>query len=212
MRRLALIVLCIAAPHTAVAAPITWEAFGSVAIVSHVTVPYYLQLRFDPDLSVHAPEWPAGSPCSITPVSGVFSLGSADYPLADSYVFTNALLPITSCTSVPSGTIDFFLFLSHPEAGDSYGLLGSHFLLASYIDLLHRDGTLPTTPVYSQPGFLVYRSDHLRFGGDFSPGAVEQPVPVPEPGTMVLVSMGLAWIARQRWSAARPPAKDANQH
>lgn len=215
MKRLALIALCIAAPQAALAAPITWEAFGRVDEIQRfphlepgplpppIGTSWSLRVSFDPDLRVRTPNAPEGSLCSMTSVSGAFTLGGVDYSIGSSYVFTNAMLPPTNCTNPEVGTIDFFMFLSADPGADEWQLLGSHFLLAIYSDLIHQDGTIPTVPVFDRPGILVFRNDAFDFAGDFSPSVVEQPTPVPEPATTVLVGIGLAWIGRQRWQTAR---------
>lgn len=214
MKRFALMALCVAIPHTTSAATIIWEAFGTVGATDQYgavapppdSTPWALRLQFDPDLIGPSPgsHWPPGAPCSMVPISGSFMLGGADYTFGggSNLAFTNAMLPYDNCGSYGSGTVQFFMF---PRSTDDpwrlWGLGGS-FLLASYEDL-YQNGTIPTEPVYSHPGYLVYRNDSFRLEANFSPEAVQQPAPIPEPATTTLVGLGLALISGRKWLRRR---------
>jgi hypothetical protein len=61
-----------------------------------------------------------------------------------------------------------------------------------------QDGTFPETPSPVFPGRLTARvNENFEFSAAFSPQAVDQPAPVPEPGSMTLFALGLAAVARK---------------
>lgn len=215
MKRLVLFAaLLLTLPHTTFAATIIWEAFGVVSQTDQYgayappprSTPWSLQIQFDTDLIGPTPgtHWPPGSPCSMVPISGAFTLGAASYTFGggSSGAFTNAMLPIDNCGSYGFGTVQFFMFPRSPDDPWNLWGLGGSFLLASYEDLFQND-TIPTVPVYSYPGYLVYRNDSFRFVADFSPHAVQQPAPIPEPATTTLFGLGLALISGRRWRRRR---------
>lgn len=214
MKRLVFVALCLALPSTTFAATIVWEAFGvtsygeqygSVPPPPHST-PWALRLQFDPDLIGPTPgsHWPADAPCSMVPISGSFTLGGAEYAFGggSNLAFTNAMMPVDNCGAYGSGTVQFFMFPRSAEDPWQLWGLGGSFLLASYDDV-YQNGTIPTEPVYSYPGYLVYRNDSFRFHADFAPVAVPQPAPIPEPATTTLVGLGLALMGGRQWRRRR---------
>ena len=71
-----------------------------------------------------------------------------------------------------------------------------------YWDLVHQNGTFPTTPAMAGPGSLyLHVENYFNVFGTFEPRLVEvqQPSAVPEPGTITLVGFGLAIAARRKW-------------
>jgi len=200
---------------------VSWEAFGVTNFQFNqfpghpfsappIGTPWSISLQFDPNARVKTPATSASSPCYMTPVTGSFNLGGTSYSLGSASAFTNSFLPSTNCgVGEPGfnrapGAIQFSMDPT-ALAGDLWHLNdqgGPTFLIASYMDLVHLDGTFPIVPTYANPGSILFFSDFFQFGAPFAPRAVldEQPSPVPEPTTLLLFGTGLAaaWRARRR--------------
>ena len=210
-----LLFLCVVVliSRPAFAATIVWEAFGELTSANYrfpfppppdfpnqvppVGTTYSLQLQFDPSASSPTPDAPPGSPCSFTAVTGSFALGGFSYGLSGN-AFTSAQLPGANClTSQPPGAIDFFLAPTTIDTAAPWDLTsGTKYLNLRYFDLVHQDGTFPTFPMFAFPGSLYFENDFFNFGAPFAPHAVvDQAAPVPEPGSMTLLGIGLAYGA-----------------
>lgn len=208
---------------------VTWEAFGLTNFAINrfppapdplppgpppppqappVGTPWSLSISFDPDAAFHTVLSSPTSPCNTVGISGSFTLGDTSYTYGggSNQAFSNAgLLGPTSllgytCIDMAIGKFDFFLF-PVPTADDPYQLFWGHmYLLATYRDAVI-DGSFPDAPTVVQAGTFLFNNESYQFGGTFAPQAagVEQPTPVPEPGTMALLGVGLAWAGRRRW-------------
>jgi hypothetical protein len=204
-----LLVSCLIVPHSAFAATIIFEAVGelttSVSIWRGVDgtrlpppigTPYSVQVTFDPANVVPTPLG-GSSACNSAPASLSLNLGGVTFASGGGNGFTNSLLPGTTCTD--GGAIEFFFTGLTTSDPNPWPFDGPHFLLLSYRDLLFQDA-FPTAPTPFGPGSLTLQNDYWRVDGAFTPAAasVEQPTAVPEPGTMLLVGIGLAVVARRR--------------
>lgn len=179
-----------------------------------IGTPWTLEVQFDPSAAVKTPLSSASSPCYTVSATGTFTLGTTTYSMAggSNGVYTNSLLPASNCVvgepgmgDHDPGAIEFWMF-PRPDADDPWRLSEPPFyLLARYDDLAHEDGTIPTIPTFLRPGFLLIENWGFEIEGPFAPMAtnVSQPTPVPEPGTMALLGVGLALGARRRWRSCR---------
>jgi len=204
---------------------VTWEATGELVrsvnyyaqppaafppypVAPPVGTPYTIAVSFVPSNQQLTSGAPDGSTCFITPATGSLQLGDSSYALSGN-VFTNAFLPGSNCLASPSGfqppnDIEFFMFPGQPDP-DEWQLQGG-FILAYYWDLNHQDGTLPESPTLGPYwSNLFIKNFFFEVEGPFRPRAVapEQPTPVPEPASMVLVGIGLVYLGRQRWRSSR---------
>lgn len=201
------------------AATIVWEAFGAIHSSAYtfapdserppdyphlkppVGTPYELQLVFDLDTLRHTVGAPAASPCSMVDVTGSFGLGGYQYGLGG-WAFTNSALPGTTCGPglTPDGWLEFFMFPSATDVAGAFNLNdgGPNFLNPYYVDRDHRDGSFPAVPAFDHDGTLYFQNDFFNFRAPFAPSvSMTQPAAVPEPGTMSLLGLGLAYVARR---------------
>ena len=225
IRRSLLVMVLVSISRMASAGPIIWEAFGDVASISYPVsggastpppgwihlgppagTPYSIRLVFDPTAGVQTPGHP-GEPCTMTAATGMMNLGGFAYGLSGN-VFTNSLFPAANCyvgSLQPLGSIDFLMAMRALEP-DPWDIGGMHFLELKYWDLVHQNGTFPTTPTLARPGSLyLHEENYFNVFGTFEPRLVDvqQPSPVPEPGTLTMVGFGLAVAARRKWRARR---------
>jgi hypothetical protein len=116
-------------------------------------------------------------------------------------IYTNWDLPIGGCPA-PTGRVQF-QWLGGWTGGTGGPDLnaGSGLMLASYIDLLALDGSLPSSP---HPGaatalsglqWTTLQAPTSQFVSSFDPQVA--PTAVPEPASLLLVGSGVAFIARR---------------
>jgi hypothetical protein len=191
---------------------VTWEADGfidrSVKSSSSapdyprppIGTPYSLSLTFDPATAVRFGHL---DHCQSVVVNGSFTIGGISYTAQPGRGYTHAALPSAQCTEA----FDFTqFFLVGPFVADQAAPwdvnLGFNFVLASYVDLIMRDG-FPDEPT-TTGGIFILQNQFWEVSGGWQPAAVdlEQPAAVPEPATMTLFGLGLAAVARARKTAS----------
>ena len=219
--KIPLMLLCavvVAAPVRA--DPVLWFDSGALTSVDgtrifpglSVGTPWTLTLGFDPEAPGRPgfPSIPDGS-CNIYPVSSAtFTLGSFTYTNSGGQIWTNSNLPGSECTGSRAGAIQFEFVRGWTQEPGAWNL-NQGLLIAQYTDVVN-DGSLPASPnprpdtVTGQLNFydLFGLSPFPAFqDSSFTPRLlVDNPTPVPEPGTMAMLGMGLALGAR-RWRRGR---------
>jgi hypothetical protein len=206
------VVILMSIAGRAIAAPVTWFATGT----THITLdqagalsglaegtPWQLQFTFDPLASGTV------NPGCAQPIyfydnaitSTTLQVGGLVYTNATGDIYTNWDLPIGGCPT-PSGRVQF-QWLGGWSGGTGGPNLnaGSALMLASYIDLLALDGSLPGSPTPGSPNALnglqwtTLQAPTSQFVSSFDPQLA--PTAVPEPGTLVLLASGGLMAARR---------------
>jgi hypothetical protein len=209
--RLSCFVVMLLTAQTAMAGTIvTWEGEGEIyqSSAMHSLIafpppgtPLAVTLSFDP--SVMSPTFsppPGADSCFNTPVTATVTIGSYAYTTGPGALgFTHAQLPGTNCLSDTGGFTQFSLHTVQSPPDTPWPLSGG-ILILSYRDLIIQDA-FPSTPTAPFGASLFY-SDPGRFAtwwftGNVSLQAVDQVTPVPEPGTLALVAIGLAATYRK---------------
>jgi hypothetical protein len=206
-RPFSLLCLCLLVSRTAAAdAIVTWHAEGEIGsstyfglptpLLPPAGTPYQLSLTFNQSLVTPTGLSPAGSNCFTVPVSGSLTVGGFAHALGG-LGFTHATLPGSNCTPGSQET-QFILGIAEPSVPSPW-ILADGFMELWYRDLLIRDA-FPDSPTSEYGGFqirdqffeMLVNADLNLEGAD-----VQQPAPVPEPGTLMLFGLGLAAIARK---------------
>ena len=198
------------------ATTIVWIDEGALTSVSSgsfipgltVGTPWTLEMAFDSAAPATRIAGPPGSVCNSFPIQATtFTLGGFTYTTGSGLIMTNSSPP-GGCSPAQTGDIMLQLggWTQEPGAFD----LNSGIMLAAYRDAIHTDGSLPLVPVLSgsNSGLGLY---NFLFGpfpvfqdSTFGPRAalVEDPGPVPdpvpEPGALTLLGLGLAYAGRRR--------------
>ena len=215
MLRLALLLLLVSVPSYAT--PITWQASGTVSVVSErgdlywpglvAGTPWTFEVTFDPA----APSTSTGTGCNAISVgTTTFGLGGFSYTNSSGQLHTNSLLPEFGCAYNqldfwPDGAVSFSITGAWTQEPGAWNLnLLPAVMVAHYFDYAALDGSIPIVPNPIGPGGLrfdgFFGGPVGQFsGGPFLPTAVDQSTPVPEPASLTLLGGGLAMlIARRR--------------
>lgn len=207
--RACLLLTCLLMARAASAGTIvTWQSVGEIVVSTFhnisdtgltppVGTPYELQMNFDPSALSPTPLSAAGSNCYTVGVSGSVAIGGYTYGLSGNG-FTHGKLPGSACSPGWMETQFLLGVVDAPPA--SPWVLGLGFMEAWYVDTLVKDA-FPLAPTSNEGmGFQIRDfsgSFLVRAHGDLQAVDVEQPTPVPEPGTLALFGLGLAAVARR---------------
>ena len=219
LRRILWSCACVLAAHPAAAGPIvTWEGFGAVllsnakpfvnVIPPPIGTPVSYTLSFDPALSQPTSGLPGTEGCVMVPVSASISIGGIAYS-GSGIGYTKAQLPGSNC--VASGNLTQFSLhgVGNPPGTPWPFIPGESLLVLDYFDPVKRDA-FPTQPPASTGSLFLtgkYLGAHTwNFSAPVSIQAVDQLTPVPEPGTLTLVGIGLAAVVRGARSRRAPKA------
>jgi hypothetical protein len=187
----------------------SWPNQGFPQPFPSVGTPLTVTLSFDPSSAVPTP---SGSPgtvgCMTVGFSGSMTLGGYTYSSGPSLGFTHAAVPGSNCVP-PGGLFDGgytqFAFQGLQTPPDSPWVLGSgRLLILTYRDSLVQDAfpDAPSAPLGADVWLLdLFNDGRWGFNGHVDLQAVDQTTPVPEPGTMTLLGLGLAAAYRRRRSS-----------
>lgn len=213
MKRIGILCACLLMTNQVSAATIvTFQADGSVTrkvsdrlvlpepgtpVSPPVGTPLSVIFSFDPDSARPSFGAGAGSGCVTVSLTGSVTIGSNTTTARSSQGFTNSQLPGTNCNS--SGNTEFSFFI--PESPVESFALPAGLLILSFRDLLIRDAfpSVPNPSFLADVTFRAFGCCEFEgiFQGQANLRAIEQPTPVPEPGTISLLALGLAAVLRR---------------
>lgn len=218
LKRIGVFCVCLVLPQSALADTIvafadgfvTWEASGVTSrgftdrpstAFPPIGTPFTMTLTFNPSATRPTSGLPSNSHCVNVNLSGTLELGGVSFVSSgsSSLGFTHAALPGTNCVPNDGGFTGFtqFSLPLQPVDGSPWDVSAA-VLIASYRDLLVQDA-FPEVPSGTGTWWIQSPIFNPRWevGGLFAPVAIDQPAAVPEPGTLVLFSLGLAAAARR---------------
>lgn len=216
---LPILVLLLVTASFAQAAPITWHASSTLSGVHdpfglltglEPGTPWSLAFSFDPE----APATVIAPGCNSYNIgAATLQLGGYTYTQAGGTAYTNHSFADAGCYSSdisPLGLVQFVWGTNWAmEAGAWHLNRSPGFLIAGYYDTAAVDGGLPSVPSIFGPGPFA-GLHHRGAAGDqafvsgFSPQAMTQPTPVPEPATVAMMAAGLAALAARRRRLTSP--------
>jgi hypothetical protein len=210
--------MLLAAAYPVSADPIvTWQGSGAVTssddlfpgfpdhpfyrAAPPVGTPLSFNVSFDPSQAHPTMFSSPGSGCLTVPASGSLTIGDYTYGL-NGEGLTHGLAPGITCATGSLSYTEFGLHVSDVETGAPWELNNGRGMLIVYFnDPLIRD-TFPTSPAASSAGlyWAIFPGSPQAptFEGRIDLSAVDEMTPVPEPGTLSLLALGLAAAYRKR--------------
>jgi hypothetical protein len=208
VKRIGFLFACLLIASPLAADPIvTWEATGEIGSVfggasqskPSVGTPVSLTMTFAPNQAVPTFGSSPGSGCMTVGLSASVNIGGYSWS-GGGLGFTHAQLPGSTCGT--SGLTQFSMHsMVAPPTDSPWDVSGTRIFVLSYVDLLVQDA-FPDVPTstFSRAHLFTVTSPESFWG--LSAGlelrAVEQSAPIPEPGTMALLGVGLAAAVRSR--------------
>ena len=217
LRRIAVLCGCLLLPQGAAADTlisfndglVTWTATGTItrspgSRPRPITIgtPFELTFTFNPSSATRTLGGMSGTEdCMKVTTSGSLTIGGGSYATTG-FGFTNAFLPGSNCS--PGRPETQFDFRFSAAGDDPFNLVGSSSLgFLFYRDLLVQDA-FPDVPMPNGLASFEINFDisqgfpaFWQVGGPATLSAVEQAAPVPEPGTLTMIGIGLAAVARR---------------